>query len=97
MLRGEIWRVFTFLFAPRGPLTLGGLLWTALGLWLLHTMGSALDPRIPPDKKERGDYTASQAIVLACKPYDWIDDFPKTNVASAELRAEVLAKWKDAV
>jgi 4-hydroxy-3-polyprenylbenzoate decarboxylase len=59
------------------------------------TMGSALDPRIPPDKKARGDYTASQAIVLACKPYDWLDEFPKTNVASAELRARVLSKWKD--
>ena len=61
------------------------------------TNRSALDPRIPPEKKARGDYTASQAIVLACKPYDWIDEFPKTNVASPELRAEVLAKWKDFV
>jgi len=62
----------------------------------LHgTMGSALDPRIPPDKKARNDYTASQAIILACKPYDWIDDFPKTNVASSELRAQIREKWKD--
>jgi 4-hydroxy-3-polyprenylbenzoate decarboxylase len=59
------------------------------------TMGSALDPRIHPDKKARGDYTASQAIVLACKPYDWIDDFPKTNVASPELRAQTLSKWHE--
>jgi len=59
------------------------------------TMGSALDPRIPPDKKARGDYTASQAIILACKPYDWIDEFPKTNIASPELRAQVVAKWKE--
>jgi 4-hydroxy-3-polyprenylbenzoate decarboxylase len=59
------------------------------------TMGSALDPRIPPDKKARGDYTASQAIVLACKPYDWIQEFPKTNVASPELRAQMRAKWRE--
>lgn len=43
VLRGEIWRVFTFLFAPRGPIGLSGLVWTALGLWFLHTMGSALE------------------------------------------------------
>lgn len=43
VLRGEVWRVFTFLFAPTGPVSLTGLFWTALGLWFLHTMGSALE------------------------------------------------------
>jgi hypothetical protein len=43
VLRGEIWRAFTFLFAPTGPIAPTGLLWTALGLWFLHTMGSALE------------------------------------------------------
>ena len=43
VLRGEIWRAFTFLFAPAGPITTTGLFWTALGLWFLHTMGSALE------------------------------------------------------
>ena len=43
VLRGEIWRAFTFLFAPAGPMTTTGLFWTALGLWFLHTMGSALE------------------------------------------------------
>ena len=43
VLRGEVWRVLTFLFAPTGPVTGTGLLWTMLGLWFLHTMGSALE------------------------------------------------------
>lgn len=43
VLRGEVWRVVTFLFAPVGPVSLTGLFWTALGLWFLHTMGSALE------------------------------------------------------
>jgi len=43
VLRGEIWRVFTFLFAPTGPVTTTGLFWTALGLWFLHTMGTSLE------------------------------------------------------
>ena len=85
---------------PRDP---GDVLWAmgtrcdpATTINVLNgTMGSALDPRIPPDKKERRDYTASQAVVLACKPYDWYDAFPKTNVASAALRSETMAKWKE--
>jgi len=43
VLRGEVWRVVTFLFAPTGRVTGAGLLWTFLGLWFLHTMGSALE------------------------------------------------------
>ncbi|MBM2812004.1 MAG: UbiD family decarboxylase [Chloroflexi bacterium] len=59
------------------------------------TEASALDPRIHPDKKAKGDYTASQVIINACKPYEWIKDFPRTNIASPELRAQVRAKWGD--
>src|SRR5207253_3121677 len=43
VLQGEVWRAFTFLFAPTGPVSTTGLFWTALGLWFLHTMGSALE------------------------------------------------------
>jgi hypothetical protein len=43
VLNGEVWRVLTFLFAPTGPVSGMGLLWTAIGLWFLHTMGGALE------------------------------------------------------
>ena len=43
VLRGEVWRIVTFLFAPTGPVSGSSLLWIALGLWFLHTMGSALE------------------------------------------------------
>ncbi|HZR11110.1 MAG TPA: hypothetical protein VFA79_21145 [Myxococcales bacterium] len=43
VLQGEVWRVVTFLFAPTGPVTGYGLLWTGLWLWFLHTMGTALE------------------------------------------------------
>ena len=56
---------------------------------------SVLDPRIPPDRKKRGDLTSSRGIIDACKPYDWIKQFPATNVASPELRGKVLEKWKE--
>jgi len=43
VLQGELWRAFTFLFAPTGPVSTSSLLWTGLYLWLLHTMGSSLE------------------------------------------------------
>jgi len=43
VLHGEFWRGLTFLFAPVGPLDLWGLIWAGLYLWLLHTMGTALE------------------------------------------------------
>ena len=54
-----------------------------------------LDPRLPPDKKLSGDLTTSCAIIDACKPFHWIDQFPAANIASQELRREVLTKWKE--
>jgi len=62
---------------------------------LKGTQASALDPRIPPERKKRGDFTSSQAIIDACKPYHWIKDFPSTNIASQELRRQVLQKWRE--
>lgn len=55
---------------------------------------SALDPRISPEQKKTGNLTNSQAIINACKPYEWMDRFPATNIASAELRKAVLEKWE---
>jgi len=55
--------------------------------------GHRLDPRIPPEKKDKGDLTCSCVIINACKPYDWLDRFPKTNIASQELKRQVAEKW----
>jgi 4-hydroxy-3-polyprenylbenzoate decarboxylase len=52
-----------------------------------------LDPGIPPERKAKGDYTNSRAIILACRPYYWKKDFPRVNRASDELRAATLKKW----
>jgi hypothetical protein len=44
VMRGEIWRVVTFLFAASGPITsMFALVWWFLGLWLVYTMGSSLE------------------------------------------------------
>lgn len=43
VLRGEVWRVVTFLFAPAGPLSTFGIFLAAFGLMFLYTMGMALE------------------------------------------------------
>jgi 4-hydroxy-3-polyprenylbenzoate decarboxylase len=56
---------------------------------------SALDPRLTPEQRQKRDYTSSRAIILACKPYEWMKDFPQRSVASPELRQRTHEKWQE--
>ncbi len=51
------------------------------------------DPRIPPERREKGDLTGSRAIIDACRPYHWRDEFPLVNAVSADLKAKAREKW----
>ena len=48
-----------------------------------------IDPIIPPE--ERG--FQSRAIIDACRPYEWINDFPKVSGASPELKKKMIEKF----
>ena len=48
-----------------------------------------LDPIIPKDQKGH----SSRAIIDACRPYEWIRDFPPVAESSPEVRRKVEAKW----
>ena len=52
-----------------------------------------IDPRLPKHKKEAADYTGAVAIIDACRPYHWIDEFPRTTKISEELLKETEEKW----
>src|ERR1044071_9781916 len=54
-----------------------------------------LDPRVSPARRESGDLTVGRMLINACKPFSWRDQFPKTNVFSAEDRRQVETKWRD--
>ncbi len=56
--------------------------------------GVILDPVIPPEKRARGEIDCSAAIINACKPYYWINDFPRTVGSSPELLARVRDKFR---
>jgi len=40
------------------------------------TWASGLDPILSPEKRARGELTHTTGIIMACKPYHWIDQFP---------------------
>ena len=49
-----------------------------------------LDPRIQPGKKGFN----SRAVIDACRPFEWIKDFPPVAESSPELKEKVRSKWK---
>jgi len=55
---------------------------------------TALDPRMPPEKRSAGDYTNSRAIFYAVRPFVWKDKFPKVSRTKRELRQEVVEKYR---
>jgi 4-hydroxy-3-polyprenylbenzoate decarboxylase len=52
-----------------------------------------LDPIIRKEKKGFN----SRAIIEACRPYEWLGEFPKVAESSQELRSAVQKKWGKAV
>lgn len=52
-----------------------------------------IDPRLEPEKREKGDYTGSVAIIDATRPFHWKDRFPHSTSISPELRQQTDAKW----
>ncbi len=57
------------------------------------TWSSPLEPSISPSKRAAGDITHSTAIILACKPYGWIKDYPPAINEDRELEQKVQKKW----
>ena len=56
--------------------------------FIRRAWSGALDPR-----KRKGDAHNSRAIIDACRPYEWIKDFPPVAESSPELKAKTLEKW----
>ncbi len=48
-----------------------------------------LDPRVPKEKKG----FSSRAIIDATRPFEWKDQFPKSQLPSPEYRRRAIEKW----
>jgi UbiD family decarboxylase len=60
---------------------------------LRNAWSSALDPRIAPADKERGVTAHSKAIIEACRPFAWRDQFPTPSALSAAEARAIEEKW----
>jgi UbiD family decarboxylase len=54
-----------------------------------------LDPRITPEARIQRNFTNSVAIINACRPYHWKDQFAETCYFSEDVRRRTQEKWKD--
>ena len=59
---------------------------------------TSADPAISPQEKRKiksapKAFYASRAVIDACRPYDWKDEFYPVAQASHELRLRLLEKW----
>ncbi len=59
-----------------------------------NSWSGPLDPILPPGGKKM---FSSRAIIDACRPYDWIADFPPVAESSPEIRKEVAEKWQEII
>ena len=64
---------------------------------VLRSWTSDLDPRLPPDRREKGDFTLGRMLIDACKPFPWRERFPVANRFSREMKEKVWQKWADSL
>lgn len=56
--------------------------------------GTALNPMLSEEQKKRGELKRSVAIIIACKPFHRLNEFPKASRCSPELLAKIREKWQ---
>lgn len=52
-----------------------------------------LNTMVSPEMRSKRNYNHSRAIVMACRPYDWINEFPKSIRSSPEALKRTREKW----
>jgi 3-polyprenyl-4-hydroxybenzoate decarboxylase len=52
-----------------------------------------LDPRIRPQDKAAGNFTNSRAIIDACRPFHWRDQFTPVNMPSPSALRKAREKF----
>ena len=54
---------------------------------------SPADPRLTPEKRASDDLTNSRAVIDACRPFHWRDEFPAVNAPSPERARRAREKF----
>ena len=65
----------------------------ATGIDIIHNSPSQeLDPMV---RKPSTVYYSSRAVIIACRPFEWKDQFPKVVEVGKDLKAKVEKKWPE--
>ena len=68
----------------------------ATSIDFIHNAWSTpLDPSIPPERKAQNDFTNSRAIIDACRPFHWKNDYPIVNMPLPDTarRTKEMFSW----
>jgi UbiD family decarboxylase len=60
---------------------------------ILNSLTTTIDPRIAPDLRAAGDLSMGKVLIDACKPFEWIGEYPLQNRFDEAYRSEVRARW----
>jgi 4-hydroxy-3-polyprenylbenzoate decarboxylase len=58
------------------------------GVW-----ASGCEPTLPPDDRSSRGYTSDRVLIDACRPYKWMNDFPKVNAFDRQFKNQIEKKW----
>lgn len=68
----------------------------AKSIQILHdAWTAALDPMLSPEQRRSNDLTMGRALINACKPWAWRNEFPVSNMFSRDDRRQLEEKWHD--
>jgi 4-hydroxy-3-polyprenylbenzoate decarboxylase len=67
----------------------------ATAVWQLDPLLRPEDRSEPDAEHGRKRYRADNLVLNACRPYEWIEQFPPVAMNSAELRGQILEKWAE--
>ncbi|HXG51180.1 MAG TPA: UbiD family decarboxylase [candidate division Zixibacteria bacterium] len=60
---------------------------------LRRCWSSPLDPILPKERKDRDASCNSRAVIDACRPYEWMNEFPEAVKVPPDLAEQVRRKW----
>jgi len=60
---------------------------------ILNSLTTIIDPRLSPRLRADGDFSMGKVLINACKPFEWMDEYPLQNRFKEDYRNEVRARW----
>lgn len=101
---GAMERYFVVVDDDIDPSDLNQVLWAiftrvdpAESIQTIRKSTSSLDPRLSPRKAAENDYSMGIALIDACKPFQWKNEYPQSNRFGEEFRQEIRNRWKNIV